>query len=81
LAAERAVVLSGKLARLEPTPYLAAWNRAGRDLMLPRLSGGVFVSELLAAGDVYADANLKVRRSGGVLALQIEPFSAGQPGT
>jgi len=30
---------------------------------------------------VYADANLKVRRSGGVLALQIEPFSAGQPGT
>jgi len=81
LAAESAVVLSGKLARLEPTPYLAAWNRAGRDLMLPRLSGGVFVSELLAAGDVYADANLKVRRSGGVLALQIEPFSAGQPGT
>jgi uncharacterized protein YhdP len=81
LAAERAVVLSGKLARLEPTPYLAAWNRAGRDLMLPRVSGGVFVSELLAAGDVYSDANLQVRRSGGALALQIEPFTAGQPGT
>ncbi len=81
LAAESAVVLSGKLARLEPTPYLAAWNRAGRDLMLPRVSGGVFVSELMAAGDVYSDANLKVRRSGGALALQIEPFSAGQPGT
>jgi uncharacterized protein YhdP len=81
LAAESAVVLSGKLARLEPTPYLAAWNRAGRDLMLPRLSGGVFVSELLASGDVYADANLRVRRSGGALALQIEPFAAGQPGT
>jgi len=81
LAAESAVVLSGKLARLEPTPYLAVWNRAGRDLMLPRVSGGVFVSELLAAGDVYSDANLRVRRSGGALALQIEPFAAGQPGT
>jgi uncharacterized protein YhdP len=81
LAAESAVVLSGRLARLEPTPYLAAWNRAGRELLLPPLSGGVFVSELLAAGDVYADANLKVRRSGGALALQIEPFSAERPGT
>jgi len=81
LAAESAVVLSGRLARLEPTPYLAAWNRAGRELLLPPLTGGVFVSELLAAGDVYADANLKVRRSGGALALQIEPFSAERPGT
>jgi len=81
LAAESSVVLSGRLARLEPTPYLAAWNRAGRELLLPPLTGGVFVSELLAAGDVYADANLKVRRSGGALALQIEPFSAERPGT
>jgi len=81
LAAESAVVLSGRLARLEPTPYLAAWNRAGRELLLPPVSGGVFVSELLAAGDVYSDANLKVRRSGGALALQIEPFSAERPGT
>ena len=81
LAAEPAVVLSGKLARLEPTPYLAVWNRAGRDLLLPRVSGGVFVSELKAAGDVYSDANLRVHRSGGTLALQIEPYSADQPGT
>jgi uncharacterized protein YhdP len=81
LAADSAVVLSGKLARLEPTPYLAAWNRAGHDLMLPRVSGGVFVSELVAAGDIYADANLRVRRSGSALALQIEPFTAGPPGT
>jgi uncharacterized protein YhdP len=81
LAAESAVVLSGRLARLEPTPYLAAWNRAGRELLLPPVSGGVFVSELVAAGDVYSDANLKVRRSGGTLALQIEPFSAERPGT
>jgi hypothetical protein len=45
------------------------------------VSGAVFVSELLAAGDVYPDANLRVRRSGGVLDLQIEPFAAGRPGT
>lgn len=81
LAAEPAVILSGKLARLETTPYLAAWNRAGRDLLLPRVSGGVFVSELKSAGDVYSDANLRVHRSGGTLALQIEPSSAEQPGT
>jgi uncharacterized protein YhdP len=81
LAAEPAVVLSGKLARLDPTPYLAAWNRAGRELLLPRVSGGVFVSELKAAGDVYSDANLRVHRSGGTLALQIEPYGADQPGT
>jgi uncharacterized protein YhdP len=81
LAADSSVVLSGNLARLDPTPYLAAWNRAGRDLMLPRLSGGVFVRELLAAGDVYSDANLRVRRSGGALALQIEPYTAERPGT
>jgi uncharacterized protein YhdP len=81
LAAEPAVVLSGKLSRLEPTPYLAAWNRAGRDVILPRVSGGVFVSELLAAGDVYSDANLRVRRSAGALDLQIEPFAARRPGT
>jgi uncharacterized protein YhdP len=81
LAAEPAVVLSGKLSRLEATPYVAAWNRAGRDVMLPRVSGGVFVSKLLTAGDVYSDANLRVRRSGGALDLQIEPFAAGRPGT
>jgi uncharacterized protein YhdP len=81
LAAEPAVVLSGKLARLEPSWYLAAWNRAGRDLLLPRVSGGVFVSELLAAGDVYPDANLRVHRSGGALDLTIEPFAAARPGT
>ena len=81
LAAESAVVLSGKLARLEPTPYLAVWNRAGRDLLLPRISGGVFVSELKAAGDVYSDANLRVHRTGATLALQIETLGAGQPGT
>jgi uncharacterized protein YhdP len=81
LAAEPAVVLSGKLSRLEPTPYLAAWNRAGRDVILPRVSGAVFVSELLAAGDVYSDANLRVRRSAGALDLQIEPFAARRPGT
>jgi uncharacterized protein YhdP len=81
LAAEPAVVLSGKLSRLEATPYVAAWNRAGRDVMLPRVSGGVFVSKLLTAGDVYSDANLRVRRSGGTLDLQIEPFAAGRPGT
>ena len=81
LAAEPAVVLSGRLARLEPTPYLAVWNRAGRDLLLPRVSGGVFVSELKAAGDVYSDANLRVHRTGATLALQIEPYSADQPGT
>jgi uncharacterized protein YhdP len=81
LAAEPAVVLSGRLARLEASPYLAAWNRAGRELMLPRVSGGIFVSELMAAGDVYSDANLKVHRSGGALDLQIEPFAAARPGT
>jgi hypothetical protein len=81
LEAEPAVVLSGRLARLEPTAYLAAWNRAGRDLLLPRISGGIFVSELKAAGDVYSDANLRVHRSGGTLALQIEPYGADPPGT
>jgi uncharacterized protein YhdP len=81
LAAEPAVVLSGKLARLEPSPYVAAWNRAGRDLLLPRVSGGVFVSELLKAGNVYSDANLSVRRSAGTLDLQIEPLSGAGPGT
>jgi uncharacterized protein YhdP len=81
LVAEPAVVLSGRLARLEASPYLAAWNRAGREVMLPRVSGGIFVSELLAAGDVYSDANLKVHRSGSALDLQIEPFAAPRPGT
>lgn len=82
LASESAVVLSGRLARLEPTPYVAAWNRVRRDVMLPRVSGGVFVSELLAGRDVYPDANLKVRRSGPGLELTIEPFIAGgRPGT
>lgn len=81
LAAEPAVILSGRLSRLESTPYLAAWNRAGRDVMLPRVSGGVFVNELLAAGDVYSDANLLVLRSGRTLDLQIEPFALRRPGT
>jgi len=81
LAEEPAVVLSGTLPRLESTPYVAAWNRAGRNLLLPRVSGGVFVSELLAAGDVYSDANLQVRRSGRALDLTIEPFAAARPGT
>lgn len=82
LAAEPAVVLSGKLARLEPSPYVATWNRVRRDVMLPRVSGGVFVSELLAAGDVYPDANLKVRRSAPGLDLQIERSGAyRRPGT
>jgi len=82
LAAEPAVVLSGKLARLEPYPYVATWNRVRRDVILPRVSGAVFVTELLAAGDVYQDANLKVRRSAPGLDLQIEPRSADRrPGT
>jgi hypothetical protein len=82
LAAEPAVVLSGKLARLEPSPYVATWNRVRRAVMLPRVSGGIFVSELLAAGDVYPDATLKIRRSAPGLDLQIEPLAAGrQPGT
>jgi uncharacterized protein YhdP len=82
LAAEPAVVLSGRLARLEPSPYVATWNRVRRDVLLPRVSGGVFVSELLAAGDVYQDANLLVRRSSPGLDLQIEPRAAEQrPGT
>jgi hypothetical protein len=82
LAAEPAVVLSGKLARLEPSPYVATWNRVRRDVMLPTVSGGVFVSELLAAGDVYPDANLKVRRSALGLDLQIEPLAQDRrPGT
>ena len=82
LAAEPAVVLSGKLARLEPSLYVATWNRVRRDVMLPTVSGGVFVSELLAAGDVYPDANLKVRRSALGLDLQIEPLAQdGRPGT
>jgi uncharacterized protein YhdP len=82
LAAERAVVISGRLPRLEPTPYVAAWNRVRHDVILPRVSGGVFVSELLAGRDVYPDANLKVRRSGPGLDLTIEPFIAGgRPGT
>jgi uncharacterized protein YhdP len=82
LAAEPAVVLSGKLARLEPSPYVATWNRVRRDVMLPSVSGGVFVSELLAAGDVYPDANLKVRRSALGLDLQIEPLAQDRrPGT
>jgi len=49
--------------------------------LLPRISGGVFVSELKAAGDVYSDANLRVHRTGATLALQIETLGAGQPGT
>jgi len=82
LAAEPAVVLSGRLARLEPSPYVATWNRVRRDVMLPRVSGAVFVSELLAAGDVYPDANLRVRRSAPGLDLQIEPqASERRPGT
>jgi uncharacterized protein YhdP len=82
LAAEPAVVLSGKLARLEPSLYVATWNRVRRDVMLPRVSGAIFVSELLAAGDVYQDANLKVRRSSSGLDLQIEPQTAQRrPGT
>lgn len=82
LAAEPAVVLSGKLARLEPYPYVATWNRVRRDVILPRVSGAVFVTELLTAGDVYQDANLKVRRSAPGLDLQIEPRSADRrPGT
>jgi uncharacterized protein YhdP len=80
LAAEPDVVLSGALARLEAAPYLAVWNRAGRELLLPRVSGGIFVSELRSAGGVYADANLRVHRSGSALDLEIEPF-AGRPGT
>lgn len=82
LAAEPAVVLSGKLARLEPSPYVAAWNRAGRDVLLPRVSGAVFVSELLSAGNVYADANLEVRPSSPGLDLKIESLASGlRPGT
>jgi uncharacterized protein YhdP len=82
LAAEPAVVLSGKLARLEPSPYVATWNRVRRDVLLPQVSGSVFVSELMAAGDVYPDANLKVRRSSPRLDLQIEPLAADRrPGT
>lgn len=82
LAADASVVLSGKLARLEPSPYVATWNRVRRDVMLPRVSGGVFVSELLTAGNVYSDTNLQVRRSSPGLDLQIEPPVSGmRPGT
>ncbi|HEY5102319.1 MAG TPA: DUF3971 domain-containing protein [Steroidobacteraceae bacterium] len=81
LAAEPAVVLSGKLARLELSPYIATWNRERRDVVLPPVSGAVFVSELLAAGDIYADAHLKVRRGAAGLDLQMEtPTSGRRPG-
>jgi uncharacterized protein YhdP len=83
LSPERSVIVSGRLARLDPTPYVAAWNRAEHeDLLLPRVSGAVFVGELLSAGNVYADANLRVRGRGHApLGLTIEPFAPSRPGT
>ena len=83
LTAEHSVIVSGALARLDPTPYVAAWNRAEQeDLLLPRVSGAVFVGELLSAGNVYADANLRVRGPGRApLGLTIEPFAGSGPGT
>jgi uncharacterized protein YhdP len=83
LTAERGVVVSGRLARLDPSSYVAAWNRAERDdLLLPRVSGAVFVNELRLPGNVYADANLRLRGPGGApLDLQIEPVSSRRPGS
>jgi uncharacterized protein YhdP len=81
LASEPAVVLSGTLPRLESSPYLAAWNRAGHELLLPPLSGGIFVGELLKSGAIYSDAKLSVRPSAGALDLAIEPGVAAGPGS
>jgi uncharacterized protein YhdP len=83
LTAGHSVILSGALARFDPTPYVAAWNRAEQDdLLLPGVSGAVFVSELLSAGSVYADANLRVHGPGRApLGLTIEPFAGSGPGT
>jgi uncharacterized protein YhdP len=82
LTADHGVVVSGRLARLDPATYVAAWNRAEReDLVLPHLSGAVFVNELRLPGSVYADANLRLRGPGRApLDLQIEPFTS-RPGS
>jgi uncharacterized protein YhdP len=83
LTADRGVVVSGRLARLDPLSYVAAWNRAERDdLLLPRVSGAVFVNELRFPGNVYADANLRLRGPGGApLDLQVEPVASRRPGS
>ena len=75
LPAERAIVLDGRVNRLDLASALAGWRAAGADAALPALRARLEVARLALGGHSYPDVSVLAQADGGGASLALESAS------
>ena len=72
LPAEAALLLDGRVSRLDLAACLALWRQAGADAALPELKARLTATQLQAGAHSYPDASLTATAAGGAGTLQVQ---------
>lgn len=72
LPAIPAVLLRGRLARLDLAAYVAAWQQLSREQGVPLIQADLAAGELLVAGRSYPDVRVTAQRSDSGADLQLQ---------